>query len=150
MSGISHGQDGAGTDNAMTEVALALAMGFFSLMVLTLVSMGSGDTSDTSETGFDEVEFVVSKPASDTAPSASSNDRFVMFFKGHFFDRDGSEVTPSSISAPPGGRVILVVDPTSKLAAIINAKQQFSDQTVIVAEMTQDWIDALQRKEAAQ
>ncbi len=28
--------------NAMTEIALALAMGFFSLPVLTLVSMGAG------------------------------------------------------------------------------------------------------------
>ena len=29
-------------DGAMTEVALALAMGFFSILVLTLVSMGGG------------------------------------------------------------------------------------------------------------
>ena len=31
--------------NAMTEIALALAMGFFSILVLTMVSMGAGDAS---------------------------------------------------------------------------------------------------------
>ena len=31
-----------GQTNAMAEVALALAMGFFSIMVLTMVSMGAG------------------------------------------------------------------------------------------------------------
>ena len=30
----------------MTEIALALAMGFFSLMVLTLISMGTGQSSE--------------------------------------------------------------------------------------------------------
>ena len=36
--------------NAMTEVALALAMGFFSLLVLALVSMGAGRGKETSAT----------------------------------------------------------------------------------------------------
>ena len=34
-------------ENPMTEIALALAMGFFSLMVLTLISMGTGQSSET-------------------------------------------------------------------------------------------------------
>ncbi|MEK9673064.1 MAG: hypothetical protein VW268_11270 [Rhodospirillaceae bacterium] len=34
--------DGSHYGNAMTEIALVLAMAFFSLMVLTLVSMGAG------------------------------------------------------------------------------------------------------------
>ena len=34
--------------NAMTEIALALAMGFFSLMVLALVSMGAGRAQEAS------------------------------------------------------------------------------------------------------
>ena len=32
-------------DSAMTEISLALAMAFFSIMVLTLISMGSGDAT---------------------------------------------------------------------------------------------------------
>ncbi|MBL6929462.1 MAG: hypothetical protein ISR44_09855 [Rhodospirillales bacterium] len=32
-----------GYGNAMTEIALALAMAFFSIMVLTMISMGVGE-----------------------------------------------------------------------------------------------------------
>ena len=34
---------GSDSGNAMTEIALALAMAFFAIMILTMVSMGSQD-----------------------------------------------------------------------------------------------------------
>ena len=39
---MDNGYHNTTADSAMTEVALALAMGFFSIMVLTMVSMGTG------------------------------------------------------------------------------------------------------------
>lgn len=39
---MEHVSQSATAESAMTEIALALAMGFFAIMVLTMVSMGAG------------------------------------------------------------------------------------------------------------
>lgn len=150
--------DASGSDNAMTEVALALAMGFFSLMVLTLVSMGSGDVSnDTSKTEpaeFDVLEIVASKPSSASPQTVSGrnsgNDRFILLFNGQFFDRSGDVIDPSTVSPVADGRLILVVDPSNSFSSIVDAKARLGDQNAIVAEMTQDWMKALQERESKQ
>ena len=51
-------------DGAMTEVALALAMGFFSILVLTLVSMGGGTGDSRSYEAIHLVQTSSDRPAS--------------------------------------------------------------------------------------
>ena len=82
------------TDNAMTEIALALAMGFFAIMVLAIVSMGAGSpTSDEAAEMPTKKRILASAlvPASTSdatgATTVSSKDRLVFFYGGHFYDR---------------------------------------------------------------
>jgi hypothetical protein len=53
-------------DNAMTEIALALATGFFSIMVLTMVSMGAGFRESKPASA------VILAPAAADAPSSAT------------------------------------------------------------------------------
>ncbi|MGB0672123.1 MAG: hypothetical protein ACPGNT_11560, partial [Rhodospirillales bacterium] len=52
--------ESATAESAMTEIALALAMGFFSLMVLTLISMGAGTSDSPKQAASQSVQLVES------------------------------------------------------------------------------------------
>ena len=132
-----------GQDNAMTEVALALAMGFFSLMVLTLVSMGSGSSSEIEKTDFQGIQIVETDTSSGDTASVTSNDLFVMYWNDSFYDQNGDAVDPRTLEAPEGGRIVLVVDPSTPFTEIVKAKSILSGHDVIVAEMSKEWVEAM-------
>lgn len=130
----------------MTEVALALAMGFFSLMVLTLVSMGSGSSSEIKKADFQGVQIVETDTTSSDAAPVTSSDVFVMYWNDSFYDHNGDAVDPRTLEAPEGGRIVLVVDPSTPFTEIVKAKSILSGHDVIVAEMNEEWIDAMSAK----
>ena len=68
--------------NAMTEIALALAMGFFSVMVLAMVSMGAGfqTASDTT------AATLTVQAAAPGGTAASPDDTLVVHFQGRFLN----------------------------------------------------------------
>ncbi len=139
----------ASQDNAMTEVALALAMGFFSLMVLTLVSMGNGSMSNGEpvtyeEPGYQSIAVAWETKAASAGSEASSQDRFVVYTGGEFYDDQGKPVDPAGLSVPPEGRLVLVVAPDESLTEIMRARALLPDGRVIVAEMDQAWSKAVE------
>lgn len=131
----------AGThDNAMTEVALALAMGFFSIMVLTLISMGSG----TSEAPvFDAFPIVASSTSSAAATHHEETDRIVIFDGARFLDTDLQPVSPETLSAQPGDRVVLAVAPGLTFAQVETARQQIEVRDLVVTTLNDTWQSAL-------
>lgn len=132
-----------GQDNAMTEVALALAMGFFSLMVLTLVSMGSGTIESSKATDFSSIVLAEQTKSQSGGSESSEDDVFFFYWNGGFYNRDGDLVDPVTIDVPPGGRVVLVVDPNSSLTAVMRARALIAGGNVIVAEMNEAWMAAM-------
>ena len=72
-----------GGGNAMTEVALALAMAFFSIMVLTMISMGTGVQPKRPTVG------VVLAPSATAHSSAvitpGPEDLILIHYQGRFF-----------------------------------------------------------------
>ena len=133
-------------DNAMTEIALALAMGFFSLMVLTLVSMGSESTTEAPEASIDGIKILDADAASRNTEMTASNDVFVMYWGDNFYDHNGDAIDPRSLTQKPGGRTILVVDPSSPLSEIVKAKAILPANDVIVVRMSAQWVEALSAK----
>ncbi len=136
----------SGQDSAMTEIALALAMGFFSLMVLTLVSMGSGETQDAQETKFASIVLAdETQPTSGMAEPAD-NDVFIIHWAESFYDRDGSAVNPTEVGVPDNGRIVLVVDPKSSFTDVMRARRALTGDRVIVAEMDKAWMEAMRAR----
>ena len=74
---------GGAEDGAMTEVALALAMGFFSILVLTLVSMGGGEGDAPS---FEAIRLVQTAPERPSSVLPEKSDVIVIFDGAGFFD----------------------------------------------------------------
>lgn len=136
-------------ENAMTEVALALAMGFFSLMVLTLISMGAGQSGRSAP---DVLALAPatdqSRPASDAAPG---NDLIFIFDGGRFLDTELRPVDPQTViqsMTGPARRVVLALDPSLPLKEAMAARARVNAPNLVVSSLDARWIKALAEKAA--
>ncbi|MEG3638235.1 hypothetical protein [Magnetococcus sp. PR-3] len=131
------------SNNAMTEIALALAMGFFSIMVLAMVSMGSGVGSASKIAG------ATLTPAQDaTAPKATvtvqAEDRMVLYYNGQFLDQKMQPVVPAQL--PQAGRTILALAPDTSMTEALRLRGLFGQREVIVSTLDHRWLQALKEK----
>ena len=127
----------------MTEIALALAMGFFSLMVLTMISMGAGKSDNPA------VAAAMLAPSTPAAAEASTvepttEDMIVVYHGGGFFDRDLKPVDPAAIATT--GRVLLALDPALPLAEAMAARTRINVANLIVSTLDDRWLTTLRSK----
>jgi hypothetical protein len=126
----------------MTEIALALAMAFFSIMVLTMISMGvgAGQTAETTA-----AMLAPSRP--EAAPAAKveagAEDLIVLYHAGRFRDRDLVPLDPSTITA--SGRVILALEPDLPMAEAITARSRIDVADLVVTVLDERWLQALKK-----
>lgn len=139
---ISHGAE----DGAMTEVALALAMGFFSIMVLTLVSMGGGVGEARSYQAIQIVQSSSDRPAS-VLPTP--DDRIVIFDGERYLDTDLNPIDPSSVKDAGDRRIVLAVDPNVRLADVMAARDRISAVNLVIANLDTRWRAAIEAAKAA-
>ena len=85
-------------NNAMAECALALAMAFFSIMVLTMVSMGAGFESDRTGTPPTGERISIRPSTPSDAPLAESKagspGTIIIHYRGRFYDTRLAPVAP--------------------------------------------------------
>ncbi len=126
--------------NAMTEVALALAMGFFSILVLTMVSMGAGHggASPAVATLLKAVPAVAGPARSVTL---GPEDTIVVYHDGRFFDTELEPVEPGAIAA--GGRVVLALDPGLSLSEALRAQARIAAPDLVVSVLDERWLAVL-------
>jgi len=134
--------------NAMTEIALAMAMGFFSVMVLTMMSMGVGLGAKSSMESA-----VLAPPASSASPSADTvkaDDLLVIFDRGRYLGRDLKPLDPAKIAG--AARVILAVPPALSMAEAMKARGGVRSANLVVTTLDARWRQALKgqpRKDAS-
>jgi len=129
-----------GSENAMTEIALALAMGFFSLMVLTLISFGTpeGVLSQTQSVS-------VATPAEGDAAGMTgqqADDLVIILHQGDFIDINKNPLSIDRILAHPG-RVTLAINPATSLESVIEARGQLAHPNLIITQLDAEWVSAL-------
>ncbi len=101
-------------NNAMAECALALAMAFFSIRVLTMVSMGAGVAARPagSPPAAERISLRPSTPSEAAAQNETTGQgTIIIHYRGRFYDRDLTPLTPENI--PSDGHTILAIDPLS-------------------------------------
>ncbi len=131
-------------DSGLTEIALALAMAFFSIMVLAMVSLAvPTPPDDTSASAASDAGLVVAATAATTAaePAVPAGERrLVVLHAGGFLDADLSPRDPATIEGP----ATLAVAPGLSLEQAIAARQRLTATTdVIVATLDQRWLARL-------
>ncbi len=116
----------------MTEIALALSMGFFSILVLTMVSMGAG-IGESSEGTTAILTLVPSVEAAGRSDQVDDNDTILIFYQGQYFDKNLERLDP--LRVVPDGRVVLAVDPDLPMAAVMKASSPFAAGEFVVATL---------------
>ncbi len=136
--------DDGSQGNAMTEIALALAMGFFSLLVLTMVSMGAGEFASDSKLTI-VLAPSTSRDSGKGATALDPDSQLVIYHRGSFFDAGLEPLLPASIDATK--RVILAFTPDVPVSEAMEARSRISAGDLLVSTLDQDWQAALGRTE---
>ena len=123
--------DGA---NPLAEVALALAMAFFSLMILMLFAMVNAPKADATDVGPSTMEMAVE--SRDPLPDDEER-HLVIFTDGGFFDENLNRLDPAAID--PAQPVILAVSQQMPISRITGFQRRYPDLTIEIAELTPDW-----------
>ena len=142
--------------SAMTEVALALAMAFFAIMVLAMISMGSSlKVNKEQEASIDLPDIQLSlqalqsnqknnqpNPSKETIKTVGPDDLLVVFYQGQWFDRT---LAPLNLATLSGGKpVILALDPDLPLNEAITARSQLAHSNITIAPLDRKWLTTLE------
>ena len=123
--------DGA---NPLAEVALALAMAFFSLMILMLFAMVNAPKTDSTQVSPATVDMAL-----DPRDQAHGEDdrQLVIYTADGFFDEQLNRLDPAAID--PAQPVILAVSEKMPISRITGFQRQYPDLRLEIAELTPDW-----------
>ena len=131
----------ASFSNAMTEIALALAMAFFSIMVLAMVSMSipreGAASADASEAALD---LTPAATANDQTATLVSAPFLVIFHEGRFL---GEDLRALDIQSLPQTRLVLAIAPDTEMAAAMRIRERIARPDLTVTTLDDRWITAL-------
>ncbi len=131
--------------NAMTEITLALAMGFFSIMVLAMVSMGVPQSVPMDTAAGTSVKLTLVPPSpNDTSAKkdpAAGKDLIIVFWQGRYFDKDLIPVDVGSHRF--NGRVVLALSPHLPMSKALDAQTQLPFKNIVVSTLDQNWLETL-------
>jgi hypothetical protein len=125
--------DDHATTGAMTEIALALAMAFFCLLVLALASVGLAPTPLTAA-------LEAAAPGAEPRPM-TADERLVLFHLDRFQDPAGATVDPASLG--DGAPIVLAVDPALAFDRVLAARAAIPGAAVRIAPLDPVWLDHL-------
>ena len=130
--------------NAMTEIALAMAMGFFSIMVLTMMSMGVGmvqkKTIDTA------LLTPAASPSAVAADTVEKDDLLVIYHAGRYLDGKLQPLDRAALKR--ASRVILAVPPDLSMKAAMTARRGLAARNLVVTTLDRRWRKALEGRSA--
>ena len=124
------------TENPLTEVALALSMAFFSLMVLMLFAITNSSSGSAQQT------VKVDGPTSNEIKKESPT--FLIFFNGKYFDETLQLAKPGNQDKEKP--LFLAVMPDLDVRSMMDAMQKVNHPSPEVITLSQDWIRALSQK----
>ncbi len=130
--------------NAMTEIALALAMAFFSIMVLTMLSMGAEFQSAPSPAAAAErLDLAPSAlPADGAADNVAAEETVLLHFRGRFLDAKLQPVDPQTL--PADGIIVLAIDPALPIAEAVEIRERIPTTNLVVTTLDARWLEALE------
>jgi len=131
--------------NAMTEVALALAMGFFSILVLALVSMGAGGGSKTEPHSLADVlqPALVRSSGSGTA-TTQPDDQIVIYHENRLLDANLMAIRIEDLAVDK--RVVLALAPSVPLDEIMKVYARFDRPDLVVSTLDERWLARLETR----
>ena len=152
---------GSDSGNAMTEIALALAMAFFAIMILTMVSMGgkgsagAADRTDAaarSEANFPPDGLRLLPSVKQAAAVQNGKDarvlephHLIIFSGGRFLDDKLQPLDATKMAAM--SQPVLAVPPELSMAEVMAAKVRLAMPDLTVTTLNRHWLEAIKEHE---
>ena len=124
--------------NAMTEIALALAMAFFSIMVLTMVSMSATPEKISKDQNQPAINLANSAPNNTQKPTAPTKRKLVIFWNGQFMDQQLSPLELGSLKSSK--KIVLAMPPNLPMADALAARAQLEGVDILVSVLDERWL----------
>ena len=149
--------------NAMTEVALALAMAFFAIFVLAAVSMSQPAMQAKTQAPTDarimqvndiaistsaRQKTLVESEGKDEAGGARAlapDESFFALYQKRYYDKNLQQVPINEVQAASArGKVVLAVSPNLPMQRVLQIKQEKNFPNLSISLLNDDWISRLE------
>ncbi len=134
--------------NAMTEIALALAMAFFSIMVLAMLSMGSALQVERAAGPRLTPGIQLAIPAATGNEAASTRvvdaGEVIVYWRGQFFDGALRPIEPAALDG--GDRRVLAIGPDLSIAEAMAVRERIATAELEVTTLDTRWMQILEER----
>ena len=124
----------------MTEVALALAMAFFSIMVLTMVSMGS-NPSPVSNTAVAPSTLQALETAYDGTQVIKDTNTVIIVWKNRFLNKNLRPIKTNELD--PKSKIVLAISPELKMVELMRLRSKFKAYKTSFSPLDSAWLERL-------
>lgn len=145
------------TSQAMIEVALALSMAFFSLLILVLVTMKFPDPANNINKGLSDKklpdisitnELNIKNTATSSNSTSSSkvnheNKQYAFFYQDKFYDKDLNTYNFKGVNK--NIELIVAVPEHLLLSEIIKLKKQINHPNASITNLTESWLKVMEK-----
>ena len=134
MTGPSYG-------NAMTEISLALAMAFFSIMVLTMVSMSATPPQAENGNGVSALQMAPVNTAKPNKSATIEKDQIIVYWNGRYMDHNLRTIQLETY--PHRGRKVLALAPSLSMSEALSARAGLNGSDILVSTLNERWLKRL-------
>jgi Tfp pilus assembly protein PilV len=138
-------------NNALVEIALALAMAFFSIMVLAMVSMGvpkevKQTQKSVKKQFYDVITLQSSTDQAQMTSSAVASDRIkpnqmIVFYQNRFMDTKLKEIPIDKLDTL--NTKVVAVEPSIPAAEALRIQKIFKSNSVAITLLNSNWLKRL-------
>ena len=127
------------SNNPLTEVALALSMAFFSIMVLSIFVLSQKDINEKSKN-----ELSINSN-SKIAEKEKIKRTYIFYFRNNFYNKNLKEQKLEKI-IQENKKYILAVSPQISVKELFEVKNSFKNIDVKITQQNNEWNNALKNK----
>ena len=117
---------------------MALAMAFFSIMVLTMVSMSATPEKISKDQNQPTINLANSAPNNTQKPAAPTKRKLVIFWNGQFMDQKLSPLELGSLKSSK--KIVLAMPPNLPMADALAARAQLEGVDILVSVLDERWL----------
>jgi hypothetical protein len=130
-------------NHALTEVALALAMAFFAMMVLAMVSMSVRSVVEPETLTVSEQPQQAEQHSEPIA--ADVEPQLIIYYLGRFSTADGKPMDLQTID--PHQALVLAIAPDISVQEALAVKAKISSPDLTITTLTPQWLNHLEKRD---
>ena len=127
------------SNNPLTEVALALSMAFFSIMVLSIFALSQKDNKTLVN------EKISINATSSEKENKKKNRTIIFYFNNNFYDKNFQKWNLDNNSKNPDGYTLAVPSEIS-VKKLFEIKNNIKNLDIKITQQNKEWNDALNNK----